>query len=305
MSKNINVNPDHYKTAGRERPGQASLHTAEKRRYGNTRANLAQGAAGPARKRAPSRASNTVPQPSLAPRKPKLRASRRVTFDNHGDRDMAQRNYGSPAALGSLWPLWLGGGALMLFSLWRGSRAGYGLAALGLGLLYRGAGRRTVPKPKNPTLPYERGIRLEESITIDRPPQEIYRFWRRLENLPRFMKNLELVQATDDKHSHWVMKTVAGETIEWDAEIINEKENELIAWRTLPGAATDHAGSIRFQPGPGGRGATVKVLLQYDPPAGALGSVLARLFGKEPERQVCEDLLRLKREMEADLSRSH
>jgi uncharacterized membrane protein len=112
------------------------------------------------------------------------------------------------------------------------------------------------------------------------------------------MDHLESVTVQDDKRSHWVAKAPAGTTVEWDAEIINEKENELIAWRSLDGADVDNAGSVRFSEATGGRGTVVKVSLEYDPPAGIIGSLIAKLFGEEPSQQVQEDLHRFKQVME-------
>ncbi|MGH7526225.1 MAG: SRPBCC family protein [Gemmatimonadales bacterium] len=142
------------------------------------------------------------------------------------------------------------------------------------------------------------GVRVERSITIDRPREELFRFWRNLENLPRFMDHLQSVTVLDEDHSHWVAKGPAGTRVEWDAEIHNEIENELLAWRSLPGAEVDHAGSVHFSPAPDG-GTMVRVLFRYDPPAGAVGSAVARLFGEEPSQQVADDLRRLKQVTEA------
>lgn len=143
-----------------------------------------------------------------------------------------------------------------------------------------------------------RGIKVEKSVLVNKAPEELYRFWHNFENLPRFMNHLESVQVRDDRRSHWVAKAPLGTTVEWDAEIINEKENELIAWRSLEGADVSNAGSVRFQPARGGRGTEVKVSLEYDPPAGVLGAAVAKLFGEEPNQQVEEDLRRFKQLME-------
>jgi uncharacterized membrane protein len=142
------------------------------------------------------------------------------------------------------------------------------------------------------------GIRVEQSVTIGRPREEIYRFWRNFENLPRFMDHLESVRVLDEQRSHWVAKGPAGSRVEWDAEIHNEIPDELIAWRSLPGAEVDHAGSVHFTPAQD-EGTEVRVILRYDPPAGKLGAAVARLFGEEPSRQVAEDLRRFKQVMEA------
>jgi uncharacterized membrane protein len=142
------------------------------------------------------------------------------------------------------------------------------------------------------------GIRVEQAVTINRPREEIYRFWRNFENLPRFMDHLESVRVLDEQRSHWVAKGPAGTRIEWDAEIHNEIPSELIAWRSLPGAEVDHAGSVHFEP-VGDAGTEVRVILRYDPPGGKAGAAVARLFGEEPSQQVAEDLRRFKQVMEA------
>jgi uncharacterized membrane protein len=141
------------------------------------------------------------------------------------------------------------------------------------------------------------GIKVEQSIKVNRPPEEVYRFWRQLENLPRFMDHLESVTLIDENRSHWVAKAPAGTKVEWDATIHNEIENELIAWRSLPGADVDNAGSVHFTLS--GNGTEVRVVLSYDPPAGRVGAAVAKLLGEEPSQQVEEDLRRLKQVMEA------
>jgi uncharacterized membrane protein len=141
------------------------------------------------------------------------------------------------------------------------------------------------------------GIRVEQSVTINRPSDEVYRFWRNFENLPRFMDHLESVQVLDEQRSHWIAKGPAGTRVEWDAEIHNELPGELIAWRSLPGSQVDHAGSVHFTPQ--GETTEVRVVLRYDPPAGKVGAAVARLFGEEPSHQVAEDLRRFKQVMEA------
>ena len=141
-------------------------------------------------------------------------------------------------------------------------------------------------------------IRVTRTIAIDRTPAELYQFWRDLENLPRFMRHLESVRVESDVRSHWVARAPAGKTVEWDAEIIEDKPDELIAWRSLPDADVDNAGVVRFQHAPGGRGTFVHVELSYRPPGGRLGSMIAKLFGEEPSQQVQRDLYRLKQIIE-------
>jgi uncharacterized membrane protein len=143
-----------------------------------------------------------------------------------------------------------------------------------------------------------RGIAHVKSTTINRPPEEVYHFWRNFENLPRFMTHLESVHVMDERRSHWVAKAPVGTTVQWDAEITEDRPNELIAWRSLEGADVENSGSVRFATAPGGRGTEVKVSLLYNPPGGSLGAGIAKLFGEEPEQQIKGDLHRLKQVME-------
>lgn len=142
-------------------------------------------------------------------------------------------------------------------------------------------------------------IRVRKSITINRPAEELYGFWRDFQNLVRFMKHVESVQVTGDKRSHWVAKGPAGKRVEWDAETIEERPNELIAWRSIEGSTVENSGSVRFEPATGGRGTVVRVELEYYPPAGLLGATVAKLLGEEPKGQLEEDLRRFKQLMEA------
>jgi uncharacterized membrane protein len=143
-----------------------------------------------------------------------------------------------------------------------------------------------------------RGITVEKSIAIDRSPEELYKFWRDFHNLPRFMRHLQSVRVVGGNRSHWVAKGPAGAKVEWDAEIVTERPNELIAWRSLPGADVENAGSVVFERAPGNRGTYVRVQLEYNPPAGRIGAAIARMFGESPGRQVQSDLYRFKQVME-------
>jgi len=209
------------------------------------------------------------------------------------------------------WASALAGGALALYGLTRRTWTGAVLALVGGTLIYRGstghchmydmlgvntAGNET----DNPlvSVPSGKGIKVEKSVVINKSPEELYRFWRNFENLPRFMNHLESVTTYGEGRSHWVAKAPAGKTVEWDAEVYNEKEGELIAWRSLEGADVDNAGSVRFDHSPDGQGTMVRVTLKYDPPAGKIGSLVAKLFGEEPSQQIEEDLQRFKQVME-------
>jgi uncharacterized membrane protein len=144
----------------------------------------------------------------------------------------------------------------------------------------------------------ERGIHVTQAITINRPRNEVYGFWQNFENLPRFMAHLESVQVLDGKRSRWKAKAPAGATVEWEAETIEDRPNELIAWRSLPDATVPNSGSVWFKDAPGNRGTEVLVELTYEPPGGKVGALIAKLFGEEPEQQVKGDLRRFKQVME-------
>jgi len=133
---------------------------------------------------------------------------------------------------------------------------------------------------------------------IRRTPTAVYGFWRDLENLPTFMSHLSSVEATDASRSHWVAKGPLGTRLEWDAEIINEKEAELIAWRSLSGSTVDTAGSVHFRPLSDGRETELRISLKYNPPGGKLGIGVARLLGESPQQQIDADLHSLKQFLE-------
>jgi uncharacterized membrane protein len=208
------------------------------------------------------------------------------------------------------WASILAGGVLMTLGATRKSWGGIGMVVTGGYALYRGltghcpyneaTGRNTanVSGTKNMAVPHRQGVLVEKSVTVQRNADELYRFWHDLENLPRFMKHLVSVTTGEDGRSHWVAKAPAGRSVEWDAEIINEEADRLIAWKSLENSEINHAGSVRFAPAPGDRGTEVKVTLNYAPPVGHLGAVIAKLFGEEPEIQVEQELIRFKNLME-------
>jgi uncharacterized membrane protein len=148
----------------------------------------------------------------------------------------------------------------------------------------------------------DQGVKVEQSIIIRRPADELFSFWEKLENLPKFMSHLKSVHRFADgqssKRSHWVATTLAGLKVEWDAEIINEHENELISWQSLPGSEVDCAGSVRFRELENGDATEIKVNLKYDPPGGKATIVLSRLFKKDAASEIEEDLSHFKQIME-------
>jgi uncharacterized membrane protein len=141
------------------------------------------------------------------------------------------------------------------------------------------------------------GVHVKESVTIARPVDEVYRFWRNLSNLPQFMTHLERVEELDRTRSQWTARGPAGFSLSWEAHIINEVTNEVIGWRSVGDADVVSAGSVHFNPTPRG-GTEVIVHLQYEPPAGRLGAWVASLLGEEPSQQIREDLRRLKSYLE-------
>ena len=144
----------------------------------------------------------------------------------------------------------------------------------------------------------DRMLRIEKSITIRKSPEELYRFWRDFQNLPRFMQHLESVRVIDDKRSHWVASGPGGKRFEWNAEIVQDIPNELIAWRSSEADEVQNTGEVRFERAPGGRGTEIHVEIEYTPPAGVVGAAIAKLFGQDPEKQAQEDLRTFKRLIE-------
>ena len=206
------------------------------------------------------------------------------------------------------WVSLIAGGALTLYGLLRRSLRGLLLAGIGGALAALGLTGHCAPYEAfdvntndrdTHKVRSSRAVKVEHSITVSRAPEELYRFWRNFENLPRFMHHLESVTVMNGNRSRWVVKAPLGTTVSWDAEIINERENELIGWRSLGGSDVDNAGSVQFIPSFDG-GTNVKVTLQYDPPGGLIGTVMAKVMGNDPQRKIAEDLERFKKVMEQD-----
>ena len=208
------------------------------------------------------------------------------------------------------WISGVAGVALLAYGLGRG-RFRAVLVPVGIGLLHRaltgrseinhvlrrnsalGEGRLSLVA----SLDQGEGRKLEQAVMISRPRGELFRFWRQFDNLPRFMDNLESVTILDSRRSHWVAKGPVGTRVEWDAEIHNEIEDELIAWRSLPGADVDQAGSVHFSSVPDGQ-TEVRVIMRYTAPGHRAGDALAHILGDDPERQIGDDLRRFKQVMD-------
>jgi uncharacterized membrane protein len=197
--------------------------------------------------------------------------------------------------------------AVVAYGLSRRTLPGVCLAAAATPLAYRGlagdwprVGNGHTPQTRTrAALGGDRGIHVHESVRLERPIAEVYRFWRHFENLPRFMNYLERVTDLGNGRSRWVARGPAGTRVTWDAEIINDIENKVIGWQSLPGADVVNAGSVNFDTVRNGRSTQLTVHLQYAPPAGRAGSLVAMVFGREPSQTIREDLRRLKQLLEA------
>jgi uncharacterized membrane protein len=228
---------------------------------------------------------NTIMQPSQSLRRPQHQAH--------------DANVGKVERWGSI----LAGAALAAYGLKHRSLGGAAMALVGGGLVYRGmTGYCQLYQALGLNTAEDKGsaqaIEVKKAITINKSPEELYRFWRDFENLPRFMPHINSVQSMGHGRVHWVARAPLGRTAEWDTEITEERDNELIAWRSLQGAPIPHHGSVRFRAAPGGRGTEVRVTLAYTPPLGKLGAAVAKLFGEAPDQQLDEALHRLKSLME-------
>lgn len=196
------------------------------------------------------------------------------------------------------WASIIGGGALVLSGLQQRSLRGILTAAAGGSLVYQGAQKKSTLKQVGEAVGLEKTILVEKTVTINRPASELYRFWRQLDNLPQFMRHIKSVQVLDEQHSHWVVNAPLDQSVEWDAVIVNDQPDRLIAWTSTDDAEVNHSGLVRFQPATGDRGTEVKVVMEYELPGGAMAAAIAKLFGEAPEQQIGDDLSRFKQLME-------
>lgn len=147
-------------------------------------------------------------------------------------------------------------------------------------------------------IPHGQGIKVTKAMTVQKSPTEMYAYWRDFTNLPKFMTHLENVVVLDSTHSVWTARAPFGQTVTWHAEIIADEPGKMIAWRSIDPADIPNAGSVRFETLPANRGTAITVSLEYNPPAGMLGAVIAKLFGEEPGAQVQDSLRKFKSLME-------
>ncbi|WP_295768834.1 SRPBCC family protein [uncultured Mucilaginibacter sp.] len=152
---------------------------------------------------------------------------------------------------------------------------------------------------KNSTEPVNVNIRT--SFTVNKPRQEVYEFWRQLDNLPKFMKHLESVEVLDSKRSHWVLKLPANvATVSWDAEIVNDEPGYAIGWSSLPGSTIDNAGKVRFRDAEDGKGTLIDVVISYLPPAGGVGTALGHVLNPLFKKMVDDDVRNFKQYIDID-----
>ncbi len=196
------------------------------------------------------------------------------------------------------WASLIGGSALVLIGLQQRSLRGAIMALAGGGLVYKAATKQSTIKQAQEALGLDQTIKVEKTVTINKPAAELYEFWRDFANLPTFMKHLQSVTVHDEQRSHWVTKAPLGTSIEWDAQIVKDEPNQLIAWTSVEDSEIDYSGFVRFRPATGDRGTEVKIVIEYNPPGGTLGQAIAKLFGEAPEQQIGDELNRFKQLIE-------
>ena len=220
-------------------------------------------------------------------------------------RDRLRMNIAFPERVASI----AGGVALIGYGLFRRSVGGLLLGLVGGALIHRGSTGHCAVYERlgldgrggadQSGVPGNKGIKVVKEVMVARSPDELYRYWRNLENLPNFMPHLDAVQVIDERRSHWVAKGPAGATVEWDAEIIGDRRGEFISWQSLPGSEVQNAGSVWFERAEDDGGTLVRVSLQYQPPGGMVGAAVAKMFGEAPDQQLDHDLARFKELVEA------
>ncbi len=139
---------------------------------------------------------------------------------------------------------------------------------------------------------------VARAVTINRPRDELYAFWRDFSNLAPLMENIERIEVKDDRRSHWVVKGPAGKDLEWDSIVTDDEPGRRIAWKADEGADIKNSGWIEFRDGPTGRGTEIHALIEYDAPGGQLGRLIAKALQREPNTQARRELRRFKQLME-------
>jgi uncharacterized membrane protein len=198
------------------------------------------------------------------------------------------------------WASIVGGSAMVLFGLQQRSLRGVLTAIAGGSLAYHGAtADKSLTDKVSDAVGMNQSLKVEKTVTIRKSAEELYNYWHNFENLPTFMKHVKSVTVVDGTRSHWIANAPLGQSVEWDADLIKDEPNHLIAWASAENAEVSNSGFVRFSPAPGDRGTEVKVVLEYDIPGGRVSAAIAKLFGEEPEQQIGDELRRFKQLMEA------
>lgn len=204
----------------------------------------------------------------------------------------------------------LGGGVLLVFALRQQGLLRIPALFAGLGLLYQGiTGKNPLNDAlnRNPavktnsgrvSVPHEQGVHVSRAVTIDRPVEDLYNFWRDPANLPQVIGYVESVQPIGDNRTHWTVKLPIGAKVEFDSEVYTDRPNEVISWRSLPGSQVQNAGSVRFVPAPAGRGTEVHLTIEFVPPGGPIAQAVLKLFGDAPNQYFAQYLRDFKQVME-------
>src|SRR5262245_56214441 len=242
-----------------------------------------------------------------------------LAVEHMKDQGLARRGepaWGNSPNIGNMQRLFsvLAGSGCIFRALKRPSLFGVILGMAGISLVYRGASGyclvfaamdlNTSKDTQETKLLRRRNVTIEKTteiratIVINRPPADLYRFWRSFDNLPRVMRHVQSVFVINDHLSYWVVQTLAGVTLEWDAKITHDVENERIAWRSFADADIDNAGFVEFEPIGDGQKTKLTLTLQYALPTRLMETAAAELFGEHPEYTLAQDLQRLKDLME-------
>lgn len=196
------------------------------------------------------------------------------------------------------WASLIGGGALVLAGLQQRSLRGTLMSLAGGGLVYQGLTNQSIVKQAQDVLKNGQVIRAEKTVTINKPVEELYRYWRDFENFPRFMQHVKSVTVYNDTRSHWITDAPLGGSVEWDADLVTDRPNELISWASAESADIENSGFVRFKPAPTGRGTEVKVVMEFNLLGGKISEAIAKLLGESPEQKIGDDLNRFKQLME-------
>lgn len=191
------------------------------------------------------------------------------------------------------WISLLAGGALVAYGIKRviddHSKLGIGLAAGGGALVFNGLRTRE----------RSTGVHIQASFTISKPAAEVYRYWRDVENLPKFLRHLESVRKLDERRSEWKLRGPMNTSFTWQTEVVDEAENRYIKWRSMPGSLVESSSSVEFREAPGGRGTELIVTMHYSKIGNYIGNTVAELLGTAPERMLREELRHFKQLLEA------